>query len=99
LKSVQNQQEAFEGAEFIYVKNWSSYNDYGEVLTRDGDWMVSLEKLKNTKQARVMHCLPVRRNVVIADDVLDSEVSLVIEEAGNRTWAAQAVLKEILLHT
>ena len=99
VKPVNDQQEAFEGAEFIYVKNWSSYNEYGKILTRDGDWMVSLEKLKNTNQARVMHCLPVRRNVVIADDVLDSKVSLVIEEAGNRTWAAQAVIREILLHT
>jgi N-succinyl-L-ornithine transcarbamylase len=97
LKPVHDQQEAFEGAEFIYVKNWSSYSDYGKILTSSPDWMVNLDKLKNTNQARIMHCLPVRRNVVIADDVLDSNASLVIEEAGNRTFAAQAVIKEILL--
>jgi len=91
------QKKAFEGADFIYVKNWSSYLEYGKVLSTDKDWMITLDKLKNTNRAGVMHCLPVRRNVVIADEVLDSEHSLVIEEAANRIYAAQAVLKEILL--
>ena len=88
--------EAFEHADFIYVKNWSSYHQYGEILTQDPAWMLTLKALENTRQARVMHCLPVRRNVVIADEVLDSEQSIVIAEAGNRVWAAQAVLKQLL---
>lgn len=91
-----NQNEAFQNADIIYVKNWSSYSDYGQVLTTDTDWMVTAQKLKQTNEARVMHCLPVRRNVVIADDILDSPSSVVIQQAGNRTWAAQWVLKNIL---
>ncbi|MBR9999462.1 MAG: acetylornithine carbamoyltransferase [Cyclobacteriaceae bacterium] len=96
LEGVNDQYSAFEAADFIYVKNWSSYRDYGKILSTDRNWMVSLEKLRNTNDARIMHCLPVRRNMVIADDVLDSDASLVIEEAGNRIYAAQIVLKEIL---
>ncbi|MFC2124515.1 acetylornithine carbamoyltransferase, partial [Bacteroidota bacterium] len=91
-----DQDKAFEGADFIYVKNWSSYSNYGQVLTRDLSWTVNQEKLKDTNNAKVLHCLPVRRNMVIADDVLDSGSSVVIEEASYREFAAQAVLKEIL---
>ncbi|MRG47119.1 acetylornithine carbamoyltransferase [Chitinophaga sp. SYP-B3965] len=93
---IHNQKEALEGADFIYVKNWSSYKDYGKITCTDQSWMVTNETLKNTNNAAVMHCLPVRRNVVIADEVLDGPNSIVIQEAGNRTWAAQAVLSEIL---
>jgi len=75
------------------VKNWSSYQDYGKVLQTDSDWMMTSEKLGN---AKFMHCLPVRRNVVAEDAVLDSENSVVIQQAGNRTYAAQVVLKKIL---
>ncbi len=89
--------EAFEGADFIYAKNWSSYEDYGKILNSDPAWMVSMEKMKMTNNAKFMHCLPVRRNVVVEDAVLDSEHSIVIQQAGNRVWAAQSVIKEILL--
>ncbi len=88
-----NQEEALKDADFVYVKNWSSYSNYGEVLTKDTSWMMTKEKLGN---AKFMHCLPVRRNVVVEDAVLDSEQSVVIEEANNRTFAAQIVLKQIL---
>lgn len=88
-----NQEEAFKDADFVYTKNWSSYNDYGKVLTTDENWMITKEKLGN---AKFMHCLPVRRNVVVEDAVLDSENSIVIEQANNRTFSAQIVLKKIL---
>ena len=91
-----SQDEALEGADFVYVKNWSSYTDYGKILNSDPSWMMTAKKLERTNQAKVMHCLPVRRNVVIADEVLDSPSSIVIQEAGNRVWAAQAVLAELL---
>lgn len=91
-----DQDKALQGADFVYVKNWSSYKNYGEILSKDLSWMITKEKLKGTNNAKVMHCLPVRRNLVIADEVLDSEQSIVIEEAGNRVWAAQAVLSELL---
>lgn len=88
-----NQEEALKDADFVYVKNWSSYQDYGQVLHTDSDWMMTKEKLAD---AKFMHCLPVRRNVVVEDAVLDSENSAVIQQAGNRTYAAQIVLKKIL---
>jgi N-succinyl-L-ornithine transcarbamylase len=91
-----NQNEALKGADFVYVKNWSTYNDYGKIYTNDPHWMLTSEKLKLTSQARVMHCLPVRRNVELSDEVLDSASSIVTQQAGNRVWAAQAVLSEIL---
>jgi N-succinyl-L-ornithine transcarbamylase len=91
-----DQKEALKNADFVYVKNWSSYENYGEALKTDGDWTFNQEKLRVTNNAKVMHCLPVRRNVVIADDVLDSENSVVIHQANNRTFAAQAVLKKLL---
>ncbi len=88
-----DQRKACEGADFIYVKNWSSYSDYGKVLHQDSDWMMTQEKLG---KAQFMHCLPVRRNVVVEDAVLDGTQSLVIEQANNRTYAAQVVLKKLL---
>ena len=91
-----NQEKAFENADFVYVKNWSSYTNYGEVLKTDLDWMITSDKMKLTNQAKFMHCLPVRRNVVVTDEVLDSENSIVIQQANNRTFAAQIVLKKIL---
>src|SRR5690606_38290813 len=93
---LHDQEEALQDADFGYVKNWSSYQDYGKVLNQDPSWTFSGEKLKLTNDAKVMHCLPVRRNVVIADEVLDSPNSVVIRQAGNRTYAAQAVLKKLL---
>ncbi|MFQ3180859.1 MAG: N-succinyl-L-ornithine transcarbamylase [Polaribacter sp.] len=88
-----NQENAFENADFIYTKNWSSYEDYGKTENIYTDWMITKEKLGN---AKFMHCLPVRRNVVVEDAVLDSDNSLVIAQANNRTYAAQLVLKKIL---
>ncbi len=93
---VYNQDEALENADFVYVKNWSSYSNYGAVLRTDKNWMLTQEKMKSTNQAKFMHCLPLRRNVVAADDVLDNSNSLIIEQANNRTFAAQAVLKTLL---
>ena len=91
-----NQEKAFENADFIYVKNWSSFKEYGKVINTDSNWMVTAEKMKLTNNAKFMHCLPVRRNVIVADEVIDSKNSLVIEQANNRTFAAQIVLKKIL---
>lgn len=93
---IHNQEEALQNADFVYVKNWSSYKEYGKILNEDSAWMFNLEKLKHTNNAKIMHCLPVRRNVVIADEVLDSQNSVVIQQAGNRTYAAQAVLRRLL---
>lgn len=91
-----DQSKALKDADFVYVKNWSSYEKYGLVLNSSPSWMMTNEKLKVTNNAKVMHCLPVRRNLVIADEVLDGENSVVVQQAGNRVWAAQAVLAEIL---
>ena len=95
-----NQDEALKGADFVYIKNWSTYNDYGRIYTNDPSWMLTAEKLKLTNPsnggAKVMHCLPVRRNVELSDEVLDSANSIVTQQASNRIWAAQAVLAEIL---
>ena len=93
---IHNQEEALEGADFVYAKNWCSYSDYGKILRTDDSWMLTAEKLKKTNHAKFMHCLPVRRNIVVADDVLDNTHSLVIEQANNRTFSAQVVLKKIL---
>ncbi|SMC68981.1 Rossmann-fold NAD(P)-binding domain-containing protein [Pedobacter africanus] len=91
-----NLDEALAGADYIYVKNWSSYKEYGKVLTYPEGWMLNNDKLKNTNNARVMHCLPVRRDLELSSEILDGPNSLVIHEAGNRLWAAQAVLKQML---
>jgi len=91
-----NQEEALKGADFVYVKNWSTYTDYGKIYCNDPEWMLTENKLKNTNNARIMHCLPVRRNVELSDEVLDSQHSIVTQQASNRVWAAQAVLSEIL---
>lgn len=88
-----NQEEALRNADFVSVKNWSSYADYGKIVSQDPNWMLTKEKLGD---AKFMHCLPVRRNVVVEDAVLDSDNSVVIHEANNRTYAAQIVLKKIL---
>ncbi len=88
-----NQDDALKDADFVYVKNWSSYNDYGKILSQDENWMMTKEKLG---PAKFMHCLPVRRNVVVEDAILDSDQSLVMKQANNRTYAAQVVLKKIL---
>jgi len=91
-----DQAKAFEGADFIYTKNWSSFNNYGQILVEDSSWIVNSKKMALTNDGKFMHCLPVRRNVVVTGKVLDSPAALVIEQANNRTYAAQAVLKGIL---
>ncbi len=91
-----NQDEALKDADYVYVKNWSTYTDYGKVYENDPNWMLTEEKMKLTNQAKVMHCLPVRRNVELSDEILDGPHSLVTREAGNRVWAAQAVIASIL---
>lgn len=91
-----DQDAALKNADFVYVKNWSTYHDYGRIYSNDPGWMLTNEKLELTNNARVMHCLPVRRNVELSDEVLDGPNSLVTQEASNRIWAAQAVLSEIL---
>lgn len=91
-----NQRKAFEGADFIYCKNWSAYHEYGQILNQDPAWMVTMEKMNLTNNGKFMHCLPVRRNVKVEDAVLDSPNSLVLQQANNRTFAAQAVLKRMI---
>ncbi|GAB2561206.1 N-acetylornithine carbamoyltransferase [Spirosoma aerophilum] len=95
---IYDQSEAFAGADFIYGKNWSSYTQYGQVLTQDPSWAVTMDDMNLTNNGKFMHCLPVRRNLKVSDAVLDSPQSLVVEQAANREWSAQAVLKEILIN-
>jgi N-succinyl-L-ornithine transcarbamylase len=96
LKTEYNQDKAFEGADFIYAKNWASYTDYGKILSKDMKWTVDSRKMALTNRAKFMHCLPVRRNMIVTDEVIDSPDSVVIQEAANREWSAMAVLKMIL---
>ena len=95
-KVTYSQEEAFADADFIYAKNWSSYLQYGQVLSQDPDWRITPEKMALTHNANFMHCLPVRRGLKVADEVLDSPQSAVIQQAGNRVWSVQAALKKIL---
>ena len=91
-----NQNKALKDADFVYVKNWSTFTDYGKMYESDPNWMMTNKKLELTNNAKVMHCLPVRRNVELSDEILDGPNSIVTLEASNRVWAAQAVLAEIL---
>ncbi|MBL55864.1 MAG: acetylornithine carbamoyltransferase [Flavobacteriales bacterium] len=91
-----DQKKAFDGADFIYAKNWSSFTDYGKILSKDLSWTVNQDKMSVTNNAKFMHCLPVRRNVVVSDEVIDSENSIVVEQAGNRVVSIQTVLQEFL---
>ena len=95
-KIMYDQDEALSGADFVYAKNWSAYHDYGKILTQDPSWMITDQKMALTDQGYFMHCLPTRRNLEIADEVLDSNYSLVIKQAKNRIHAAQAVLQNLL---
>jgi N-succinyl-L-ornithine transcarbamylase len=96
LKIIHNQEEALKDADFIYVKNWSSFDDYAKMPEVKDNWMLTNEKLENTNQAKVMHCLPVRRNVELSDEVMDGENSIIYQQAKNRIFSAQAVFSEIL---
>ena len=91
-----DQMKAFEGADFIYAKNWASYTDYGKILSKDMSWTVSKRQMDVTNEAKFMHCLPVRRNMIVTDEVIESPNSIVIPEAANRVVSAQAALKMIL---
>ena len=91
-----DQEAALKDADFVYVKNWSAYNDYGATPCSDNEWMLTNKKLELTNNAKVMHCLPVRRNVELSDEILDGVNSIITKEASNRVWAAQAVISEIL---
>lgn len=91
-----NQDEALADADFIYVKNWSAYEPYGKIFPGNEDWMLTNERLKITNNAKVMHCLPVRRDLELSSEILDGPLSIVVHEASNRVWAAQAVLKKML---
>ena len=93
-----NQDVAFKGADFIYAKNWSSYKEYGKILSQDKNWTITNKKMALTNNAKFMHCLPVRRNVVVADEVLDGPNSVVLQQAKNRIYSAQVILKRILKH-
>ena len=91
-----DQDEALAGADFVYAKNWASYEQYGQVLSRDRSWTVTKEKMALTDNAFFLHCLPVRRNMIVSDDVIESPRSLVIPEAANRVVSAQTVMKRLL---
>jgi N-succinyl-L-ornithine transcarbamylase len=93
---VHQQEEALKDADFVYIKNWSSYEQYGTMPSYEGEWMLTNKKLALTNQAKVMHCLPVRRNVELSDEILDGPNSLVTQQATNRVWAAQAVIASML---
>ncbi|MCB9034621.1 MAG: N-acetylornithine carbamoyltransferase [Chitinophagales bacterium] len=95
-KVYHNQADAFKDADIIYTKNWSSVEQYGQIIGDHNDWMIDEAKMQLTNHAKFMHCLPVRRNVVVSDAVIDSKNSIVIEQAGNREFAAQIVIKKIL---
>jgi N-succinyl-L-ornithine transcarbamylase len=92
-----DQEEALQNADFVYVKNWSAFNEYGKILCTDERWMLTESHLKNSPEAKVMHCLPVRRNVELSDEILDGPRSLVQQQALNRIYAAQAVLSKLLV--
>lgn len=97
-KVLHDQDEALRGADFVYAKNWSAYegDNYGKVLSQDRSWTITSEKMALTNDAYFMHCLPVRRNMIVSDDVIESPQSLVIPEAANRVVSAQTIMKEML---
>lgn len=96
VKVIHNQDEALKEADFIYVKNWSSFDDYAKMPEVKENWMLTAQKLENTNAAKVMHCLPVRRNVELSDEVMDGDHSIIYQQAKNRIFSAQAVFSEIL---
>jgi N-succinyl-L-ornithine transcarbamylase len=97
-KVTHDQDEALRGADFVYAKNWSAYEDpnYGQVLSKDRSWTITQEKMALTNNAFFMHCLPVRRGMIVTDEVIEAPTSLVIPEAANREISATVVLKRLL---
>jgi N-succinyl-L-ornithine transcarbamylase len=96
INIIHDQKEAFINADFIYAKNWSSYENYGKVLINDSSWKIDRNKMSLTNNAKFMHCLPVRRNLVVDDNVIDSENSLVISQAENRIYSALIIIKKLI---
>ncbi|PQL96013.1 N-acetylornithine carbamoyltransferase [Apibacter adventoris] len=96
VKIEYNQEEAFKNADFIYAKNWSNYIDYGKITNQDSNWTVGKKQMNLTRNAKFMHCLPVRRNVIVTDEILDGDSSIVIPEANNRIYSAQVIITKIL---
>ena len=96
IEIIHNQKDALKGADFVYAKNWSSYEDYGQIGAEFNDWIINDEKMQLTNNGKFMHCLPLRRNVVVSDDVIDSKNSLVLNQANNRVYSAQTVLLKML---
>tara|TARA_B100000035_G_C20966166_1_gene538841 strand:+ start:80 stop:1027 length:948 start_codon:yes stop_codon:yes gene_type:complete len=96
VECMTDQEKAMEGADFVYTKNWCSYDHYGQILKTDDQWMITPDKMELTNNGKFMHCLPIRRNIVASDGVLDSPRSLVIQQSQNRIYSAQAVLKQLL---
>ncbi|WP_338410310.1 acetylornithine carbamoyltransferase [uncultured Flavobacterium sp.] len=91
-----DQKKALQDADFVYIKNWSSFKNYGKIISVKEDWMLTNKKLEKTNNAKIMHCLPVRRNIEVSDEVLDCKNSLIYEQANNRTFAAQIILEKII---
>lgn len=98
VQQTYDQEEALAGADFVYVKNWSSYQDYGKVLSQDESWTINAAKMALTQQAKLLHCLPIRRNLIVTDEVLDGPDSLIYQQANNRTHAAKIILQKLLTH-
>ncbi len=96
LKTNNNQLDAFKGVDFVYAKNWSSFENYGKVINKNNDWIVDEQKMAKTNNAKFMHCLPIRRNLIATDNVIDSEQSLVIKQSENRIYTAQYIIKNLL---
>ena len=96
VKIYANQEEAFKGADFIYAKNWCSYENYGKILRTSNEWIINDKKMNYTNNAKFMHCLPIRRNIVASDQVLDNKNSLVLKQSENRVYACQAILKQLI---
>ena len=96
INSTTDQEEAFKNADFVYAKNWCSYKNYGKILKNDSSWKITSKKMNLTNNAKFMHCLPVRRNIIVSDSVIESPNSLVIQQAQNRVYATQLILKKLI---
>tara|TARA_A100000164_G_scaffold128702_1_gene114106 strand:- start:738 stop:1265 length:528 start_codon:yes stop_codon:yes gene_type:complete len=96
LKINNNQLDAFKGVDFVYAKNWCSFENYGKISNSHNDWIVDEKKMAISNNAKFMHCLPIRRNLVATDNVIDSEQSIIIDQSENRTYTAQYIIKKLL---
>lgn len=96
IEIINDQEEAFKGADFVYAKNWSSYDSYGKILKTEKSWTIDDKKMDLTNNGLFMHCLPVRRNIVVNDEVLDSNKSIVVEQSKNRIYSSQIILKKLI---